>query len=48
MSNPPPQEPRAPIRPFRVASAHGVRDDAYYWLRDDTRTNPEVLDYLQA
>jgi len=25
-----------------------VRDDAYYWLRDDTRTNPEVLDYLQA
>lgn len=25
-----------------------MRDDAYYWLRDDTRTNPEVLDYLQA
>ena len=25
-----------------------MRDDAYYWLRDDTRTNPEVLDYLRA
>jgi oligopeptidase B len=25
-----------------------VRDDAYYWLRDDTRTNPEVLEYLRA
>jgi oligopeptidase B len=40
--------PRAPIRPFRVAAAHGVREDPYYWLRDDTRTNPEVLEHLRA
>jgi oligopeptidase B len=26
----------------------GVRTDPYYWLRDDERTNPEVLAYLQA
>lgn len=25
-----------------------MREDPYYWLRDDTRTNPEVLDYLRA
>ncbi len=48
MPNPPRQEPRAPARPFRVAAPHGVRDDPYYWLRDDSRTNPEVLDYLRA
>lgn len=27
---------------------HGdTRVDNYYWLRDDTRSQPEVLDYLQ-
>jgi oligopeptidase B len=31
-----------------VVSPHGVRHDPYYWLRDDTRTNPDVLAYLQA
>ena len=25
-----------------------VRKDDYYWLRDDSRTNTEVLDYLKA
>lgn len=25
-----------------------VRIDNYYWLRDDSRCNPEVLSYLQA
>jgi oligopeptidase B len=25
-----------------------VREDPYYWLRDDTRTNPEVLEHLRA
>lgn len=40
--------PRAAARPFRVASAHGVREDPYYWLRDDTRTNPEVLEFLRG
>ncbi len=48
MLNPPRQEPRAPSRPFRVAAPHGVREDPFYWLRDDTRTNPEVLAYLRA
>jgi oligopeptidase B len=43
-----PKLPRASIRPSRIAAAHGVREDAYYWLRDDTRTNPEVLEYLRA
>ena len=27
---------------------HGdTRVDNYYWLRDDTRSKPAVLDYLQ-
>ncbi len=38
----------AAIRPHRVASPHGERVDPYYWLRDDERTNPEVLAYLAA
>jgi oligopeptidase B len=25
-----------------------VREDEYYWLRDDKRENPEILGYLQA
>jgi oligopeptidase B len=40
--------PVAAIRPHPVASPHGVRTDPYYWLRDDERTNPEVLAYLNA
>lgn len=31
-----------------VASPHGNRSDDYYWLRDDTRSDPAVLDYLRA
>lgn len=31
-----------------MVSPHGTRDDPYYWLRDDTRSRPEVLDYLKA
>src|SRR5690606_36351133 len=27
-------------------SPHGDRQDPYYWLRDDSRTSPTVLDYL--
>lgn len=31
-----------------VMTLHGdTRNDNYYWLRDDTRSQPEVLDYLQ-
>ncbi|MBL8269972.1 MAG: S9 family peptidase [Steroidobacter sp.] len=40
--------PLASMRSHRVASPNGARDDAYYWLRDDTRSDPEVLDYLKA
>jgi oligopeptidase B len=31
-----------------VASPHGVRQDPYYWLRDDERADPQVLAYLAA
>jgi oligopeptidase B len=40
--------PVAAIRPHPVTSPQGVRTDPYYWLRDDERTNPEVLSYLAA
>jgi oligopeptidase B len=40
--------PVAAIRPHSVASPQGLRVDPYYWLRDDERTNPEVLAYLNA
>ncbi|HEV7611098.1 MAG TPA: S9 family peptidase [Steroidobacteraceae bacterium] len=40
--------PVAPARPHVVTSPHGSRIDPYYWLRDDARTNPEVLGYLAA
>jgi oligopeptidase B len=40
--------PVAATRPHAVTSPHGVRTDPYYWLRDDARTNPEVLAYLNA
>src|ERR1700694_339081 len=43
-----PAPPVAPVRPHTVASPHGERTDPYYWLRDDERTNPEVLAYLAA
>ena len=43
-----PQPPVASVHPFEVQSANGVRIDNYYWLRDDTRTRPEVLNYLKA
>jgi len=36
------------MRSHRVSSPNGARDDVFYWLRDDTRTDPDVLSYLQA
>ena len=43
-----PVAPRADVRPHRL-HAHGeTRIDPYYWLRDDERTDPDVLAYLQA
>ena len=43
-----PRAPVAAIHPYPIASPNGTRTDNYYWLRDDTRTKPEVLDYLKA
>jgi oligopeptidase B len=40
--------PVAPPRSHEVASPFGDRNDPYYWLRDDARENPAVLDYLAA
>ncbi len=40
--------PVAPRRPHDVVAAHGTRSDPYYWLRDDTRSKPDVLGYLKA
>jgi oligopeptidase B len=43
-----PVPPVAARRPHVVVSPHGTREDPYYWLRDDTRTDPEVIAYLNA
>ncbi len=42
------EAPRAAKRPHPVVSPNGTRNDDYYWLRDDTRKNPEMLAYLKA
>ncbi len=47
-SAPLPGPPIADVRPHAVHSPNGSRNDDYYWLRDDTRENPAVLDYLHA
>jgi oligopeptidase B len=47
----PPSQPEPPIaaaRPQAVSSPFGARNDPYYWLRDDERSNPEVLAHLAA
>ena len=48
MIDPDSTPPVAAVRPHAVTSPHGTRMDPYYWLRDDERTNPEVLAYLAA
>jgi oligopeptidase B len=40
--------PVAAVRPFEVRSPNGSRVDEYYWLRDDRRSNPQVLAHLAA
>ncbi len=40
--------PVAEQHPHVVASPHGARQDEYYWLRDDARTDPRVLAHLAA
>ncbi|QNP39665.1 S9 family peptidase [Lysobacter solisilvae (ex Woo and Kim 2020)] len=44
-----PSPPDAAKKPHAVKAPHGAtRNDDYYWLRDDTRQNPEMLAYLNA
>jgi oligopeptidase B len=43
-----PVPPVAAVRPHVVESPHGNRTDEYYWLRDDSRSNRDVLGYLEA
>ena len=44
-----PAPPVAEKHPHQVRAPFGaVRDDEYYWLRDDTRKDPHVLAYLNA
>src|SRR5688500_5550539 len=45
---PPSSPPVAEQRPHVIVSPHGSRPDEYYWLRDDTRTDPKLLAYLEA
>ena len=40
--------PVAAKKPFDVVSPNGTRADEYYWLRDDTRENAEMLAYVNA
>ncbi len=48
MPKSPPVPPVAAVRPHLVESPNGNRTDDYYWLRDDTRENKEVIGYLEA
>jgi oligopeptidase B len=43
-----PQPPRPAVRTHLVVAEHGTREDPYYWLRDDTRTDPQMLAHLRA
>ena len=44
-----PAAPDAAKKPHVVKAPHGaLRNDEYYWLRDDKRKNPEMLAYLNA
>ncbi|MBO9713569.1 S9 family peptidase [Sphingomonas sp.] len=44
-----PTPPVAAQKPHEVKAPFGAaRNDEYYWLRDDTRKNPEMLAYLAA
>jgi len=43
-----PTPPRAEQRPFTVISPFGKREDPWYWLRDDQRTDKDMLAYLEA
>jgi oligopeptidase B len=40
--------PKAKQIPHAMTVHGDTRLDNYYWLRDDTRSQPDVLEYLQA
>lgn len=40
--------PKAEKRPYPVTTHGDTRVDDYYWLRDDERSDEDVLNYLQA
>src|SRR5690606_39945896 len=52
MNDSPKQTPRPPVaaaKPHDVKAPFGaVRMDPYYWLRDDSREDPQVIGYLEA
>ena len=48
MSTRGPVPPVAEQRPFEVPSPHGTRLDEYFWLRDDQRSDADVLAHLRA
>ena len=39
--------PKAKPIPYAITTHGDTRIDNYYWLRDDTRSQPDVLDYLK-
>ena len=43
-----PQPPMAEQRPHVVSAPAGDRNDPWYWLRDDTRADEDMLAYLEA
>ncbi|MBI2994288.1 MAG: S9 family peptidase [Gammaproteobacteria bacterium] len=43
-----PQPPVARVQPAELLEHGQTRVDNYFWLRDDTRSSPEVLAYLEA
>lgn len=48
---PPSEVLQAPVAPRRtkLLENHGdVREDAYYWLRDDDRADPDVIAHLEV
>ena len=45
----PPKPPVAATKAHEVKAPFGAtRQDEYYWLRDDTRKNADMLAYLKA
>ncbi|MDT8449046.1 MAG: S9 family peptidase [Wenzhouxiangellaceae bacterium] len=46
--SPGPAPPDAAQREHIVSAPGGERNDPYYWIRDDSRENPEVIGLLEA